>query len=195
MKKMKTRMKAAGSAAIAACVALGCVPERACPEDNIRGETQDVISDATHDGMSGATHDGMSGATTRLEENILEDRTYEITLPLKYNDGRPIGQAVHDAAAQRLSEHFGGVSRYNSTEGCWKDEEKDALVCEDNIIFSASRECGAGCTAEQHAADRKFIEDLAEEYCAKLGQSSIYMRESRVDAEFVEIFAEKKEKI
>ena len=208
-------MKAAGSAAIAACIASGCAPERACPEDNIRIEMQDVISDAanygvsgaandgmsgaTHDGMSGATHDGISGATSdaksgatmRLEENIFhdrtyEDRTYEITLPLRYNDGKDIDHAVYEEAATRLSMHFGGVSRYNSTEGCWHDQDNSRLVCEDNIVLSTSRECGQRCTAEQHTADRKVIEDLAAEYCAKLGQSSVYVREIANGIDFVE---------
>ncbi|MEK6937628.1 MAG: hypothetical protein AABX04_01150 [Nanoarchaeota archaeon] len=131
------------------------------------------------------------------------ERTYSLTLPIRDNSGNEISSAAYQHLGQELSDHFGGVSIQPHTFGCWYDSDNKKLQCEENKIFYSSRDCedkqslqdkfGTDNCAKIREIDRNFVNDIAKEYGAKLGQSSVYVQESWGSVSFVE--GERKEKL
>jgi hypothetical protein len=53
----------------------------------------------------------------------MQKRRYEIHLPLKYNDGRPISGEAFEQTREELVAHFGGLSLLpESVRGIWINE-------------------------------------------------------------------------
>jgi len=128
--------------------------------------------------------------------NITE-RTYFITLPVKDNSGKKISETVFTQFSRELYSYFGGVSIQKDTQGCWYDKRHDKLVCDENMVFSSSRDCSdplvlinnygtASCSRVMDEHDRPFVTALAEKYGKMLGQSAVYARETADDVMFVD---------
>lgn len=131
-----------------------------------------------------------------------QEITYHLTIPRKDNSGDCISAEAYAELSKKLSDHFGGVS-VQPTDGCWYDSDNDKLVCESSYVFSSSRDCDdvqslqetygtSNCEEIRGKHDRPFVRDLAKEYGVKLGQSTIYVKETIGSISFVD--GERKEK-
>ena len=132
-------------------------------------------------------------AERRMEGNIVErirqapgEMTYTITLPRRDNSGKDVAMEVYRTFAKEMSEHFGGVSIQPETYGCWHDKNWRKVKCEENIVFTASRDCKYdSCDKEIRDADDEFVENMAQDYARWLGQESVYVRKSYDQVDFV----------
>ena len=117
---------------------------------------------------------------------MINDREYRIIVPKWDNSGRKIKSEEIEEIAKEISEHFGGVSIIPSILGCWKDEKRNKLVCEENLVFSTYRDSeGVKDWGKQKKIDEEFIRSLAKKLGERFGQESVLIGEDKVEVDFV----------
>ncbi len=98
-------------------------------------------------------------------------REYDLYLPLRYNDGRPVEQAKVDALKQRLTERFGGLTFFpQKSEGTWKI---GSVTFRDEMVILR-------VLADDGASARDFFMSLKEELKTDLQQEDILIVERKV---------------
>ena len=116
----------------------------------------------------------------------INDREYRIIIPKWDNSGRKIATEEIEKIAKKMTEHFGGVTVFPSVLGCWKDEERDRIVCEENAIFSSFRDTETTPNwEEQKRKDEEFVRGLAKELGVRFGQGAVLISEDKVEVDFI----------
>jgi len=118
-------------------------------------------------------------------ENI-NDIKYSLILPKYDNSGNKIKPEVLADKVKRMAEHFGGVTVIPSVLGCWKDEERGELVCEENAeVYAIRNSEDSENITKTRLEDLDFIYDLAKEVGNDFGQASIMISNARTEMSFV----------
>jgi hypothetical protein len=114
------------------------------------------------------------------------DKEFKIIVPKYSNDRERIDSDVLAMYAKKMAEYFGGVTVNPSVLGCWVDEERGELVCEENLILMSAFDASSKTEREIEEA-REFVRGLAKEIGDDLGQAAIMVIEDNIDRfEFVE---------
>jgi hypothetical protein len=99
-------------------------------------------------------------------------RRYEILLPLRFNDGQPVPDALIAETVIELEKHFGAVSWETQTiRGRWRHEEQ--LYSDDLIRVVID--------VEDLAEHRDFFSALKERLKRRFQQIEIYMTTHLID--------------
>jgi len=99
-------------------------------------------------------------------------RRYEILLPLLFNDGRPVPEALLAQTFSELRMKFGAASwETQSVHGAW---EHEGLVCRDNLtrIF---------VDVPDLPAHRAFFKEFKETLKQRFGQLDVWITSHPVD--------------
>jgi hypothetical protein len=98
-------------------------------------------------------------------------REYDLYLPLRYNDGRPVEQEKVGALKRRLTERFGGlIFLPQKSEGTWKIGR---VTFRDEMVILR-------VLADDGASAREFFAALKEQWKADLQQEDILIIERKV---------------
>jgi hypothetical protein len=99
-------------------------------------------------------------------------RRYEILLPVRFNDGQPVPDALISETLTELEDHFGAVSWETQTfRGRWRHEEQ---VYSDDLIRVV-------IDVEDLANHRIFFSEFKEQLKARFRQIEIYMTTHLID--------------
>jgi ATP-dependent Clp protease ATP-binding subunit ClpA len=110
-------------------------------------------------------------ARPALRKKARAAREYDLYLPLRYNDGRPVEQEQVDAIKRHLTERFGGLAFFpQKSEGTWKIGS--VTFREEMVILRV--------LAVDGAAARDFFAALKEQLKADLQQEDILIVERKV---------------
>jgi len=118
----------------------------------------------------------------------IDDIEFGIILPKYDNSMRKINPELHEKIAKEMSERFGGVTIIPSVLGCWVDERRNKLVCEENAMFLSVRdtESVSGDVRRIIEEDRKFMENLGKKAGKLFGQAAIMELQGKREATFIE---------
>jgi hypothetical protein len=97
---------------------------------------------------------------------------YDLYLPLRYNDGRPIEPEIIARIKEELHQQFGGLTFFpQQTEGIWKI---GTVTFREEIVIIR-------VVAEETRAARKRFQELKEELKKKLKQEEVLIVERKVE--------------
>lgn len=113
-----------------------------------------------------------------------DEREFSIIIPKKDNAGHLLDVGGIKRYAEKMSDHFGGVTINPTVVGCWREKKSDPLQCEENVRLFSGRDFPVGTSdvdAEKKlASDRLFMKKFATDIGRKFGQYSIYVVEDIV---------------
>jgi len=116
----------------------------------------------------------------------INDREYTIIIPKYDNSGNKIATKELKNITKEVSDHFGGATVTPSVLGCWKDEERNVLECEENAVITAIRDSeNKSNVSSQNNIDRQFVSELSKRYGDRLGQALITNVRDIVEVDFV----------
>ena len=99
-------------------------------------------------------------------------RRYEILLPLRFNDGQAVPDALISDTLIELENRFGAVSwETQAVRGRWRHEEE---VCADDLMRII-------IDVEDLAEHRQFFRDFKEGLKSRFHQMEIYMTTHLID--------------
>jgi len=107
---------------------------------------------------------------------------FTIILPKADNSGNKIKPSKYNKYIKKINHRFGGSTTKPVTLGCWKDEERDALVCEEGVAIESFRDFDSNPELKKLDAierkkkmnqDFKFMNKLAEQSARNFGQDSV----------------------
>jgi hypothetical protein len=102
----------------------------------------------------------------------MQKRRYEILLPLKHNDGRPVSGEVFEQTREDLIAQFGGVTLNPQTIlGFWVSE---GVRFEDDLLRLI-------VDADDSAENRRFFESFKQTLLERFEQVEIYIASYPVD--------------
>jgi len=111
------------------------------------------------------------------------EREFKIILPKHDRGGHRLSTEVIKDYADKMTEHFGGVTVIPSVLGCYESEKTGRVECEENTIMMSARDSSDESVIEK---DVKFMNDLAKNAGEIFGQESIFIEEDIVkDVSFV----------
>ena len=118
----------------------------------------------------------------------VNDRKYSIIIPKWDNSGRKIRVEILERIVKKMANHFGGATLIPSVLGCWVDEKRNKLVCEENAELFAIRDSETSPLPwnEQKRVDEEFVRNLAKEVADELGQSAVMITEGIQEVKFVQ---------
>jgi len=107
---------------------------------------------------------------------------FTMILPKADNSGNKIKPSRYGKYVDKINNRFGGSTTKPITLGCWRDEERDKLTCEQGLAietfldFDSSPELKKLDSIERKKKmnqDFKFMNKLAEQSAIEFGQDSV----------------------
>jgi len=115
----------------------------------------------------------------------INDREYRIIVPKWDNSGRKIKAEELQAIAQKMSDHFGGVTIYPSVVGCWWSDDRK-FICEENAVFVSFADSESSEDwKKQIQDDERFVFNLAKELGERFGQATVSVGKNNVEVAFL----------
>jgi len=107
---------------------------------------------------------------------------FTMILPKADNSGNKIKPSRYGKYVKKINRRFGGSTTKPITLGCWKDEERDKLVCEQGLAIETWRDFDSNPELKKLDSierkkrmnqDFKFMNKLAEQSAKEFGQDSV----------------------
>ena len=121
-------------------------------------------------------------ANLEICKKAVGEAHFTIILPKADNSGNKIKPSRYNKYVDKINTRFGGSTTKPLTLGCWKDEERDALVCEQGLAIETFRDFDSTPELKKLDAierkkkmnqDFKFMNKLAEQSAKDFGQDSV----------------------